>query len=149
MARKRNHRMQHRRTPLVPVTFSLQKGCLDRSNLIARQALDALLSGAADDQHVATMMSVAMYSVKLAARLQDDQSADEAELLRAKSAADEGLAALRSVIARRAELGRIGCSGAERQALIALADVHEAIDTVATRRQSRDAFVAVLEEAAG
>lgn len=123
----------------IPVAFSMRKTHLDQASLLARQCLDALLTSEATPEHVASINSVSRFCVAMVDRLVADKTIDASPAgEEARAVAVEGKAAIESVQRRLDETGKVGVSGPERQALVALMALSDEIDKVATRRQSRD-----------
>jgi hypothetical protein len=122
----------------IPLTFSMRQSDLNKAGLLARKSLDVLLSSEANEDDVVALRSVARFCSAMVARLVADATIDREPGAVAAEVAATGLAAIESVISRMGATGKIGCSGLERQQLVALLDLSDEIDKVATRRQSRD-----------
>lgn len=123
----------------TPVTYGLRAEDVKRGQLLVRASLDAILSHTGTEEHIDSIVGVAMFCRSMCERLRADGSVSDASALdAAHSVAIDGFDAIAGVKQRLIDTGKVGCTGAERQALVALIDVNEELDKVASRRQALD-----------
>lgn len=132
-------------TPAIPISFSLHNAGLRKSNLIARAALDAIISGVGGYDEAATLASAAAYGDLMCGRLEADGSIEPDQIAAARAICRSGSEAIADVQSRLPLNAGTACSPSSANALDALLSIGEQLDAVSTRRQARDVALALLK----
>lgn len=141
-ARKRAAHMRGLDT--TPIVFGTNPDLLRSGNLRLRASLDAVICGEGTEENISALEVAALFCLGMCDRLEDDKTCDAEQIAAARETAELGRDAVAGVQQRFNEMRMVNCTDQERTALNDLVCVNEEIDKVATRRQSRDVFLSII-----
>lgn len=127
----------------VPLMFSATAAMATQLAVRTRQVVDALIGHGATAQHVAAVeveMVCALHLVDAAAEHPGRHQVTAESVVEIANELLRISDSVRSIIGRQRETGRIGCTGPERQDLLALADLADQLREAFPRRMWHEAY---------
>lgn len=134
---KKPRRAYRPRKMIIPPAFGTTSDMDMRLGLRMREAVDALVTGSGDWEDMMGCESeliVGIHLQRIAMARPTDHQVEPEALKALRSALVEVAQAMASIKARHNATGRVGCSGAERAAILMLADLMDEMRAALPRR---------------